>query len=66
MWWGQVIGLLLQEITHNILADVCRAAIHRSGGNVRERRKGDDKREEVVRKEDTIDRDKESPLIETI
>lgn len=35
MWWDQVTCLLLKEVTHNILVDVCRAAIHRPGGRVR-------------------------------
>lgn len=36
MWGSQVTGLLLQEVTHNILRDVCRAAIHRPGVRVKE------------------------------
>lgn len=32
VWWGQVTRLLLQEVTHNILWVLCRAAIQCSGG----------------------------------
>lgn len=32
--WGQVTRLLLQEVLHNILGDVCRAAAHRPAGRV--------------------------------
>lgn len=36
MWGRQVTSLLLQEVMHNILTDVCRAAIHCPGVGVKE------------------------------
>lgn len=48
VWWAQVTRFLLQEVTHNILRDVRRAAIQSPRGKR-------DNKQEVVRNEDKID-----------
>lgn len=62
MWWSQMTRLLLQEVSHDILADVYGAAIHRSAGGMKtgvekEKWRDNKKRGGTVTKEDKTNRE---------